>query len=172
MLLRIQLLKRQTLSSNQLLHCYHSRYHHQPDLVFSQWCTRTQDKDTCVSGTQMAGAGADLPLLSKTIVKHSTSPLILLWRTATACAITSMWLPAEVNWVMSKKRKPSSVFDLQAEKQSCCIDIYMSTSRRGPAFLQCCLIPCKTTGYLVLGHQARGSNLCTPAQQTQIRAHI
>lgn len=101
--------------------------------------------------------------------KKCTSPLILLWRTATACAITSMRLPVEVSWVMSKKRKPSRVFDLQAEKQSYCIDIYTSTSRRGPAFLPCCLIPCKTTGHLVLGQQARGSDVCTPAQRTQIR---
>jgi len=40
---------------------------------------RVQDKDTCVNGTQTAGAGANLPRLSKTTANtHLTSELALM----------------------------------------------------------------------------------------------
>lgn len=86
-----------------------------------------------------------MPWLSKTAVNTLLTPELALMRTATTCSITSTWLPAEVNRVknrVKKERKPGRVIDLQADKQSCCID-NTSMLKRGAAFLVGCLTASK-----------------------------
>lgn len=73
------------------------------------------------------GAGANPPLLSKTTVNTQPAPSC----TCSDEHILSQLCGFPLNWVISKEKKVSRLIYLQADKQSCCTDSFMSVLQRG-----------------------------------------